>query len=65
MKTQFEKGEIVCVMYSDGGEERLEYLGSPQGPGDCWKLRRPKTGQLIYLQIFERIEAVPPPDITF
>ncbi len=65
MKTQFEKGEIVCVMYYDGDEERLEFIGMPCEACNCWILRRPKTGQLIYLQIFERIEAVPPPDITF
>jgi len=60
VRTRFEKGEIVWVTYLDIKElpEKLEYIGMATATGECWILRRPATGQLIYLQNFQSIEEI-------
>jgi len=58
MKTQFEKGAMVWLTWLDGAEEKVEYIGMATATGECWILRRPKTGQLIYIQNFQAITEV-------
>ena len=50
------EGTIVVVGFADGSQMNgVEFVRGPQGPGDCFVVRNPKTGKVSYIGSFETI----------
>lgn len=59
-RNRIEVGDIVSVTFSQSEEwfRKLEVLYTPCQAGDCWFMRNPDSGQIVYIQGFETMTLI-------
>jgi hypothetical protein len=57
-KDKIKEGDTVDVYFYRNALFELKVLGTPAATGDSWKLKKIKTGQIFYVQMFEYMKRI-------